>query len=117
MPAPADPWIPVAVDGVRRVIEEDVLAGFFADPIGTFNSLVEWPAHLLVIKTSDLPQPNEDGLRWFRIPIRRSDILWDFDAEIAPAPDAEFAWKRAAAIAAAANSDKPALPNGPTRGY
>lgn len=117
MPAPDDPWIPVAVDGVRRVIEEDVLAGFFADPIGTVNGLVEWPANLLVIRASDLPPANEDGLRWFRIPIRRSDILWEFDAEIAPAPDTEFAWKRANAIAAAANSDKPTLPNGPTGGY
>lgn len=112
-----DPWRPVAVDGVGRVIEEDVLVGFFADPIGTFNGLIEWPARLLIISESDVPQPDEDGLRSFRSPIRRSDILWDFDAEIAPAPDTEIAWKTARAIAAAANSTKKPLPSGPTGGY
>ena len=113
----ADEWTAVAVDGMRRVIEPALLAEFFADPVGTFNSIREWPGRLMVIRGTDLPPADDNGQRMFREPIRRSDVLWDFDAEVATAPDTEFAWKRATAIAAAANSTKPELPSGPTGGY
>lgn len=121
MPAAASPeaieddWTLVAVDGTRKVISEDVLVGFFADPIGTFNSLTEWPSYLLVVRTSALPDLHEGDARLESI--ARSDVLREFHAEVVTAPDVEFAWKQMKAIANAANSTKPPLPNGPTGGY
>jgi hypothetical protein len=124
MPAAASPdvtqdeWTPVAVDTTGKVLDEDLLAEFFADPVGTFNSLSEWPARLLIVRGTATPRLDANStLRVGSVPHRRSDVLREFNAETVTAPDVEFAWKQTKAIASAANSTAPNLPNGPTRGY
>lgn len=112
-----DQWTAVAVDSTGKLIDDDLLAEFFADPVGTFNSITEWPSQLLIVRGTAFPRLDDSGeLRLSRVHLR-GDVLRDFNAEIVTAPDVEFAWKQMKAIAAAANSTKPALPNGPTGGY
>lgn len=110
-------WIPIAADATGKVIEDKVLDEFFADPVGTFTRLEEWPARLLVVRDSALPQLDSDDIE--RIPVRHKalDVLHEFNAQVVTAPDVEFAWRQTLAVATAANSTKAELPNGPTGGY
>ena len=113
----ADIWIPVAADAAGKVIEEKELDDFFADPMGTFTTTDEWPAKLLAVRGESAPYTDKEGVRHLNALMPRGDILREVQASILPPDDVHFEWTRTKAIAAAANSDKPKLPNGPTGGY
>lgn len=82
-------WTTVTVDATNKVINEALLAEFFADPTGTFHSLMEWPARILVVKTDALPDLDGDDVRLAGI--RRSDVISDHLHNAAALAEAELA--------------------------